>query len=99
MNKANFLLFHLSVRLPTLCPMDLAQLKVRCAMSAAVIPSAGCLLCPDERTSSGRLGMSEKCQKATSFNHLVGTPNQRIGTLRPSTVCFFKALKLLSSPK
>jgi hypothetical protein len=27
--------------------------------TGSVIPSAGCLLCPDERTSSGRLGMSE----------------------------------------
>jgi hypothetical protein len=37
--------------------------------------AAGCLLHPGERTSSGCLGMSEKCQTATSehlFNHLVG---------------------------
>jgi hypothetical protein len=28
--------------------------------------AAGCLLCPGERTSSGCLGMSEKCQTQTS---------------------------------
>src|SRR6476659_634507 len=28
--------------------------------------AAGCLLCPGERTSSGYLGMSEKCQQETA---------------------------------
>ena len=27
---------------------------------------------PRKRTSSGPLGMSQKCQKATSFDHLIG---------------------------
>src|SRR5277367_5103391 len=34
--------------------------------TGSVIPSAGCLLCPDERTSSGRLGTSEKCHVWTA---------------------------------
>jgi hypothetical protein len=47
--------------------------------------AAGCLLCPNERTSSGCLGMSEKkCQFRTHasqqlgvlFDHLVGARKQ-----------------------